>query len=132
MTERMNVYVGHPKSIDYLQKLYPAIKKTRLYKEHHVVLPHEYSGSPFHSKEYLPTCSLMIAEGSEQATGLGIEMGWADLMGIPILCIYQEGRKIAGSYKVMTNQFICYADEDDLVEKLDIYIGNIGGIQDAK
>ena len=124
----MNVYVGHPKSIDYLHMLYPAIKKTRLYNEHHVILPHEFSGSPFNSKEYLPTCSLMIAEGSEQATGLGIEMGWANLMEVPILCIYQEGKKIAGSYKVVTDQFICYTDEADLVKKLDDYIENLGGM----
>ncbi|WCK57201.1 hypothetical protein PP175_28855 (plasmid) [Aneurinibacillus sp. Ricciae_BoGa-3] len=120
--ELLNMYVGHPNSIPYKEELYPTIRETELFKKFHIVFPHEESKQAFNSKDYLKNCILMIAEGSEHATGLGIELGWADMLGVPILCIYKKGKKIAGSYRVITDQFIEYENRQDLIEKLDDYI----------
>jgi len=58
------------------------------------VLPHETSDEPFNSKDYLKNeADLMIAEVSESATGLGIELGWADNYEVPIICVYRNGSK---------------------------------------
>ncbi|MCU7667868.1 hypothetical protein [Bacillus thuringiensis] len=120
--KQKNIYVGHPNSINYLEELYPAIRKTDFFKTNNVVFPHEKSKALFNSKDFLKTCSLMIAEGSEHATGLGIELGWADMLEVPILCIYQKGKKIARSYHAVSKHFIEYENGEDLVQKLNAYI----------
>ncbi len=51
---------------------------------------------------------LVIAEVSLPATGLGIELGWADYSNTPILCIYEKGSKFSSFLKFITNNFIEY------------------------
>lgn len=115
----MNIYVGHPKSIDYENGLYPTIEQTMLFQNEHVVLPHKHTENSFASKTFLKEkCDLMIAEGSEHATGLGIELGWVDIFQVPIICIYRKGSKPTGSYKVLTTHFIEYNGYDDLIVQL--------------
>ena len=60
----------------------------------------------------------MIAEVSYPATGLGIELGWADMHKCPIVCIYRSGQKTSGSLKVVTDKFIEYTDKQDMLEKI--------------
>jgi len=114
----MKIYIGHSRGSDYQKNLYDPIRNSQFDKQHEIVLPHEESFESRSSKDFLKTCDLMIAEVSFPATGLGIELGWADCLGCPIICIYKKGSKISNSLKGVTNKFIEYADEREMVDLL--------------
>lgn len=118
----MKIYIGHAKCFDFKNELYKPITESILNEEHTIILPHEESEKPSNSKDFLKTCDLMIAEVSYRATGLGIELGWADMLGVTILCIFRQGVKISSSVKFLTDNFIEYSDSHDLVEKIKEFI----------
>lgn len=120
----MKIYFGHTKESDYQNELYKPIRNSELNKKHTFALPHEESDEPFNSKVFLKDCDLFIAEVSHKATGLGIELGWADLLNIPVICIYKKGCKPSSSLKVISNTFVEYKDEDDLLKKLEYILSN--------
>lgn len=116
---KLNVYVGHANSFNYKDELYEPVRCSSIYKEHNVLLPHEDSGKPFNSREFLKTCDVFIAEVSYAATGLGIELCWADMFGVPIICVYKKGSKVSGSIRVLTERFVEYDSEEDMVRKIE-------------
>lgn len=121
----MKIYFGHSKYFDYKKELYEPIRNGGLNEKHEIIFPHEKSELPTNSKEFLKTCDLMIAEVSFPATGLGIELGWADAFGVPILCVYKSGKKVSNSTKLLTNNFIEYSDPEDLIEKIEEFINGL-------
>jgi hypothetical protein len=118
----MRIYFGHSKGFDYKKELYKPIRNSELNKQHEIIFPHEESGLPTNSKEFLKTCDLMIAEITYPATGLGIELGWADACRIPILCVYKKGSHVSNSAKLLTKDFIENNDSEDLINKLGEYL----------
>jgi hypothetical protein len=112
----MKIYVAHSRSFDFKKELYEPIRQSSLNDEHTFVLPHETSDEPFNSKDYLKNkADLMIAEVSESATGLGIELGWADIYEVPIICIYRKGSKVSDSLKVVLKNFVEYSNSKELI-----------------
>ena len=123
----MNIYIWHLRKYDFQKELYEPIKNSSLFKEHNIVLPHDKSDEPFSSKKFFQEkCDLFIAEVSFPATGLWIELWWADAFWVPILCIHKKWTRLWGSLKVVTSNFIEYDSEDDMIEKLKEFIENIG------
>ncbi|MDD5489432.1 MAG: nucleoside 2-deoxyribosyltransferase [Candidatus Moranbacteria bacterium] len=118
----MKIYFGHSKGFDYKKELYAPIRNSELNKQHEIIFPHETEGF-INSKNIIKDCDLMIAEVSFPATGLGIELGWAEMLGKRVFCVYKKGSKISGSLKVVTNNFIEYSDSDDLAKKVREYLG---------
>ena len=122
----MKIYVAHTRDSDFQNELYKPIKESTLFKEHTFVLPHEMSAGSFNSKEFFKTdCNLVIAEVSYPATGLGIELGWADMLSVPIVCIYRKGSKISTSLKVVAKLILEYEGPADLIEKIQVAIKSI-------
>ena len=114
----MRIYIGHSKQFDYEKNLYEPIRKSRLNSENEIVFPHEKSDAPFSSKNFLKTFDVMVAEVSYPATGLGIELGWASCSGYPIICLYKKGSKISSSLRTITNRFLEYNDEKEMISLL--------------
>ncbi len=116
----MKIYIGHSKQLNY-KEFYRCIRLSEFDKKHDIILPHEKSDDPrdFVSRGYIENCDLMIAEVSYPATGLGIELGIASTAERPIICVYRKGSKISGSLKVITNNFIEYVNNDDLIAKIE-------------
>lgn len=117
----MKIYIGHSKKFNFKEELYLPIRESKLNSEHEMILPHEIDEetSVFITKDIIKTCDLMIAEVTFPATGLGIELGWANTFERPIICIYRKGSQISGSLKVVCKNFIEYTDKKDLIVKLD-------------
>lgn len=117
----MKIYIGHSKKFNFKEELYLPIRESKLSSEHEIILPHEIDQetSVFITKDIIKTCDLMIAEVTFPATGLGIELGWANAFERPIICIYRKGSQISGSLKVVSKNFIEYTDKKDLIAKLD-------------
>jgi hypothetical protein len=115
----MDIYVGHSSSIDYHEELYQPLRESDLDDEHNLVLPHEGSEELFDSRTFLrETCDVFVAEVSEASTGLGIELGWADVQDVAVICVHREGTDPSGSLKAVTDTVEEYSDTDDLVETL--------------
>lgn len=117
----MKIYIGHSKKLDFMKELYQPLRESRLNSEHELILPHEIhqEASDFVTRDIIKTCDLMIAEVSLPAIGLGIELGWANAYGCPIICIYRKGVQTAGSLKVVCENFIEYETSDELIDKLE-------------
>ena len=114
----MKIYVTHAKNSDYINDLYIPIRRSDLNSMHEITLPHENNTKPFQSKPFIKTCDLVLAEVSYPATGQGIELGWADIYNIPIVCFYKKGIKPSGSLRVVSNTFIEYENKKNMIQKL--------------
>jgi nucleoside 2-deoxyribosyltransferase len=122
----MKIYVVHSSSFDFKNELYKPIRESKLNTVHEIYLPHEESVKPFSSEEFIKSCDLIIAEVSYPSTGQGIELGWADFVGVPIICIYKSGMKYSGALKTVSDEFIEYTDKKDMIDKLGEYLGEMG------
>ena len=117
----MKIFISHTKNIDFVNDLYRPIRESALNDEHDLFLPHE-DGKKINTKEQIQSSDLIISEVSFPATGSGIEIGWADAAGVPLLCVYKEGSDISGSLKYLTDDFIEYSSPEDLVQKLTSFL----------
>lgn len=119
------IYVTHSTSFDFKKELYEPIRSSSLDSSYEITLPHENSDEQFNSKDYMKDCDLIIAEVSYPSTGQGIELGWANLYGKQIVCIYKIGSKPSGSLKIVSNTLIEYTSQKDMIQNLETYIENI-------
>ncbi|MBU1075446.1 hypothetical protein KJ733_05265 [Patescibacteria group bacterium] len=115
----MKIYIGHSSSFNYKKELYDPIKESSLFSKHEFILPHDNSSEATNSKELIKTIDLLIAEVSYPSTGLGIELGWANYLNCPIICIYKKDSAIPNSLKILTNRFIEYSSAEELIKKLE-------------
>lgn len=116
----MIIYFSHSKNFDYKKELYEPLRNSELAKNNRFIFPHDQSDNPYGTKKLFETktCDLVIAEVSFPATGQGIELGWADFLHIPIICMYKKDTKIAESLHVVSNSFFMYEDSKDMIEKM--------------
>lgn len=120
------IYFAHSTGFDYKNELYKPIRESTLNKEYYFLLPHEKSDAPFNSKEFFKNeANLIIAEISYPSTGMGIELGWADSLGLPIIEIAKKNTKYSSSPTVIAKEVIEYENSKDLIEKLTIVLKNI-------
>lgn len=113
----MKIYVSHASNFDYKNELYKPLKEAGLPVE--FIFPHEDSSEIFDSKKLFDShgCDYILAEVSHPATGQGIELGWADIYKIPIICIYKKGSKPSNSLKVISGTIVEYENLTDLINK---------------
>ncbi len=111
----MKIYIAHSRKINYLDDLYRPIKESNLYKEHDIILPHDKSKSSNNTRDFYRKIDLVIAEVSEAATGLGIELGWLWEDRKKIYCIHRIDKKISGSIKTITDNIISYSSIDEMM-----------------
>lgn len=109
----MNIYVVLSNKFDFITKLYEPIKNAKILSNHNFFFPYDEINKLEKTKEMLANYDLVIVEVSLPATGLGIELGWADDSNTPILCIYEKGVTFNSSLKFITNNFIEYDDSND-------------------
>ncbi len=114
----MKIYFCHSKNFNFIDEFYTPIKGSALYEKYECIFPHEDPSTTIKSKDIIRTSDLIVAEVSHQATGMGIELGWADAFNVPIICIYRTGSKISGSLRFISQNILGYSDSNDLVKKL--------------
>ena len=110
----MKIYIGHPSSIDFEEELYRPLRESSLLDEHEFVFPHD-TDEFFDSRQFLRTkCDLFIAEVSQPSTGLGIEIGWAENFGVPVVAMKRKGAKSSSSLPKVCREIIEYRQPEDL------------------
>lgn len=114
----MNIYISHSSGYDYESEIYEPIKDSELARVHHFFLPHEPENIDVDAKDQLKQTDVMVAETSLPSTGQGIELGQANVAGVPIICFFKSGSKPSGSLRFVTDKIIEYSDTRDLLAKL--------------
>lgn len=113
----MKIYLSHSAKYNYTDELYLPLKQT-LAKTHAVFFPHDDRKESVKTKDVIAGSDVVLAEVSRPATGQGIELGWADAAGVPIVCFYETGAKIAGSLRFISSEFIEYGSQEEMVSGL--------------
>ncbi|QGA80311.1 hypothetical protein [Candidatus Nanohalobium constans] len=112
----MKIYIGHSSSMDFRGNLYEPLRNSKLSERHNLVFPHDGSDELFDSKSFLQDeADLMVAEVSQPSTGLGIELGWADSFGLPIICIHRDGETPSSSIKAVESETVEYKDNEEML-----------------
>lgn len=112
----MKIYVAHSKKMNYIDDLYKPLRSDPFFNNHELILPHEADVNSANSREFYKTIDIFIADCSEPATGLGIELGWVYDDNKKIYCIHKSGSKISNSIKVLTDSFYEYSNPTEIVE----------------
>ena len=113
----MKIYVAHTKDFDFHDELYAPIRASELNKQHEFILPHEGSGNTL-SRDIIKGCDLFVAEISHPSTSLGIEIGWADAFGVPVIAMRKPGANEPWWHQDICKVSFEYEDAEDMVEKL--------------
>lgn len=113
----MKIYFCHYRHYDYENELYKPLRDSVLNSQHDIHFPHE-NGAKMKTKDIIASSDIVFAEVSHSATGVGIEIGWAEAAGKRIVCLYKEGTEPSTSLRYVTDEFIEYTDAADLVSKV--------------
>ena len=116
----MNIYICHSRNFDFKNELYAPIRSSELNAKHNFIFPNEDAETPFNSKELLfnKGCDLVIAEVSYPSTGQGIELGWANILEIPIVCLYKDGTTPARSLSAVSSKLLMYTSTENMIEDI--------------
>lgn len=115
----MKIYLSHSSGFDYQSELYEPLKQT-LSNAHEIFFPHDKANVGTKSKDIITVSDYVIAEVSYPSTGQGIELGWADASSIPIICLYRKGAEVSNSLSFVSDEFIEYTSNHDMIEKLEV------------
>ncbi len=113
----MKVYVAHATDFDYINKLYKPLRESALNDVHDFFLPHEHDRLE-NTKDIMKECGMLLAEVSKPSTGEGIEMGRAEAIGLPIVCIYEKGSKPSSALQFVSGTIVEYDGPGDMIEKV--------------
>ena len=120
----MEIYVAHSNSFDFKSELYAPLRNSELNTKHHLFLPHE-TDVFINTREIIRKCDVVIAEVSYPATGMGMELGWANDANKRIICIHKTGSKISSSLKVVSDTFVEYSTISEITTKLSEVISTV-------
>ena len=107
----IKIYVAHASG--YEKELYTELRKL---KDFDFILPHENNVK--NSKKIISECDVLLADVSVPSHGVGIEIGWAESYGVPILLISKKGAKTSSSLKIISENIIEYNKVEDILPKV--------------
>ncbi len=117
----MKLYLSHASSFDNQTELYDLLKKA-LAGDHDLYLPHDLENDGKNSKQIITSSDFVLAEVSYPSTGQGIELGWAEAAGVPIVCFYKEGMHPSNALQHLTSTIFPYTTPEELITKLAQYL----------
>lgn len=112
----MKLYVCHSTNFDYQSELYEPLRQ-EFGEAHQLVLPHDNKDGE-HSKAIIASSDMVLAEVSYPSTGQGIELGWADDLNIPIVCLYKSTETPSGALRHVAREIIAYDATGDMIVKM--------------
>jgi len=112
----MKIYISHSTNFDYQTNLYDPLRAN--FSNLDIFFPHEKNNDAVDTKQIIKEADMILAEVSYPSTGQGIELGWADTFGIPVICMYRDGTKPSGALRIISTDIISYSSAKDLVEKI--------------
>ncbi len=119
----MKIYVSHSADFDYINELYKPLRGSKLNIEHSFFLPHEHE-KLIDTQDIIKSSYLILAEVSFPSTGQGIELGWASLLKVPIVCISRKDLRVSAALRYVTDKFMTYTDSADFINQVSDFLGN--------
>ena len=119
---KLDIYVTHSSKMDYKNKLYNPLLASKIAKENNLILPRLPQFSSLDTKDILINSDLLIAEVTYPATGVGIEIGRAEVSGVKIVCLLKKGEKASRSVTRICEDIIEYDSEKEMIFKVTNYI----------
>lgn len=114
----MKIIVTHATAFNFQDELYKPLRNSALNAQHEFILPQE-NGREVITKELIKTCDLILAEVSYPSTGQGIELGWADIFEIPIICLYKEGATPSLSLSHVSKKMLMYTSVENMLSDIE-------------
>ncbi len=115
----MTYYAAHSREFDFQNEWYAPLRRVGEELGVTFVFPHETTDAATNTKERMTAYNAIVAEVSYPSTGLGIELGWAETLGLPIYLVCRESAFISRSVLSLTGHtLITHSDQNDLVAKL--------------
>lgn len=124
----MKIYIAHSRKFDFKGELYAPLI-VAIGKQHELILPHANSDEPYPSQKLFEDagCDIVLAEISWPSTGLGIELGWAVLLKIPVYGLRRDDSAVSDAVLAACKSVITYSDyKKDLGQKVEQLIPSIG------
>lgn len=113
----MKIFVAHSSNFDFRKKLYAPLRESVLNTEHEIVLPQEAEIEEI-TRDMIQGCDVLVSEVSAPSLGAGIEMGWADVFGVPVVAMYEKDAKVSFSIDNVVTKKIEYESSEDMLNKL--------------
>ena len=83
-----------------------------------ITLPHASEEDVQLTKDAIEASDLVLVEVSIASTGSGIELGWANAAGKPIIAFNQGGTEPSPAIKFITQEIHTYVTEEHIVDVL--------------
>ncbi len=112
----MKIQLWHKRAWEFREDLYIPLQEN--FPNIDWIFPHEKEDTRIISEETLKGVDIFLAEVTDAATWLGIELGFARAYKKRIICMYKTDTKVAASLQYVTNEFLEYTWEQDMIEKL--------------
>lgn len=120
----MKIFVAHASNFAFKEKLYVPIRASELNTKYEFWLPQE-TDEDWVTLDFMRTCDALVVDASIPSTGAGIEMGWANALGIPILGIYERGSKPSASAEYTTKMYREYSNSQEMLRIVDEFLESI-------
>ena len=118
----MRIYCAHSSLFDFHNLFYKVLDTGFRESGTIFIFPHQSPNALINSKESIKTSDFLLAEVSYPTTGLGIELGWADSFGVPILAVYQAGKVPSKSINFLTENIVEYSSSEQLIDIVQKFI----------
>ncbi len=113
----MKIYVAHASSFDFKAKLYAPLRTSTLSGEHEILLPQEGPIEEI-TREMVASADVLVAEVSHPSLGVGIEIGWAHAVGVPVIAMHEASASVSFSIDNAVNERFEYRDSNEMITKL--------------
>jgi nucleoside 2-deoxyribosyltransferase len=113
----MKIYIAHASGYGFKEQLYAPIRSSNLHSEHTINLPQEGPIEEI-TRDMIATCDMVVADVSHPSLGVGIEMGWANAAGVPVIAMYQKGSAVSFSIDNAVTERFEYDGPEDMLTKL--------------
>jgi nucleoside 2-deoxyribosyltransferase len=118
----MKIYCAHATCFDFQQEFYQPLRVALAPAKAELLLTHaEAQAGVINTRQLIAKAELCFAEVSYSSTGMEIELGWADALGIPIVAFYRQDCVPSTSLPLIARQMIGYSTAADLVGAVQTY-----------
>lgn len=120
----MQIYLSHSSNFDYVGEFYLPIRE-KFADTNNIYFPHDEDNLGKNSKVAIASSDLILAEVSYPSTGQGIELGWAEMLGVPIIIIHKSDVQISSSLKYLNAREIMYGTTGDMIKSVVRLVGEL-------
>lgn len=121
----MKVYLAHSSKFDFKNEFYKPIRNSILNKKFDIIYLYEEASEPGSTLEIIKSSGLVIAEVSYPSMGEGIELGWANALKIPIICVHRKNQIASSFLNIISDNIFEYSDANEMIKSLSNAIKNI-------